>query len=104
MLDPNGNCYDVATATTDLDGFYSATFTPPVPGKYTVYVTYAGSESYWPSSAVSAINVENAPEPTVAPTATPAPMTDAYVLGIGAGSIIAIVAIGLLIILMLRKR
>ncbi len=104
VLDPNGNCYDVATATTDLDGFYSATFTPPVPGKYTVYVTYAGSESYWPSSAVSAINVENAPESTAAPTATPAPMTDAYVLGIGAGSIVAIVAIGLVIILMLRKR
>jgi outer membrane protein assembly factor BamB len=104
VLDPNGNTYDVATATTDLNGFYSATFTPPVPGKYTVYVTYAGSESYWPSSAVSAIHVEEVPEPTAAPTASPAPMTDAYVLGIGAGSIIAIVAIGLVIILMLRKR
>jgi len=31
-------------------------------------------------------------------------MTDMYVLGLGAGSIIAIVAIGLLLILMLRKR
>jgi len=104
VLDPNGNSYDVATATTDVNGFYSATFTPLVPGKYTVYVTYAGSESYWPSSAVTAINVENAPEPTAAPTPTPAPMTDTYVLGIGAGAIIAIVAIGLLLVLMLRKR
>ncbi|MBN1357529.1 hypothetical protein JW988_02055, partial [Candidatus Bathyarchaeota archaeon] len=88
----------------DVNGFYSATFTPPVPGKYTVYVTFAGTESYWPSTAVTAINVESAPEPTAAPTPTPAPMTDTYVLGIGAGSIIAIIAIGIVIILMLRKR
>jgi len=104
VLDPNGNCYDVATTTTNVDGFYSATFTPLVPGKYTVYATFAGSESYWPSSAVTALNVENAPEATPAPTPTPAPMTDTYVLGIGAGSIIAIIAIGLVVILMLRKR
>jgi outer membrane protein assembly factor BamB len=104
VFDPNGNCYDVATATSDVNGFYSATFTPPVPGKYTVYVTFAGTESYWPSTAVTAINVESTPEPTAAPTPTPAPMTDTYVLGIGAGSIIAIIAIGIVIILMLRKR
>ena len=104
VLDPNGNSYDVATATSDVNGFYSATFTPPVPGKYTVYATFSGSESYWPSSAVTALNVESAPQPTVAPTATPAPMTDTYVLGLGAGSIIAIIVIGLLVILMLRKR
>jgi hypothetical protein len=104
VLDPNGNSYDVATATSDVNGFYSATFTPPVPGKYTVYATFSGSESYWPSSAVTALNVDSAPEPTAAPTATPAPMTDTYVLGLGAGSILAIIAIGLVVILMLRKR
>jgi hypothetical protein len=104
VLDPNGNCYDIATATTDVEGFYSAVFAPPVPGKYTIYTTFSGSESYWPSSAVSAFNVEEAPEPTAAPTPTPAPMTDTYVLGIGAGAIIAIIVIGLVLILMLRKR
>ncbi len=104
VFDPNNNVYDVATATSDDNGFYSATFTPPVPGKYVVYATFSGSESYWPSSAVTALNVETAPQPTAAPTATPGPMTDTYVLGLGLGSIIAIVVIGLVLILMLRKR
>lgn len=104
VLDPNGNIYDVATATSDVNGFYSAVFTPPVPGKYTVYATFAGSEAYWPSSEVTALNVETAPEATPQPTPIPAPMTDTYVLGLGLGSIIAIIAIGLVVILMLRKR
>jgi outer membrane protein assembly factor BamB len=104
VLDSNGNVYEVATATSDANGFYCATFTPPVPGKYVVYATFSGSESYWPSSATTALNVESAPQPTAAPTATPGPMTDTYVLGLGLGSIIAIVVIGLVLILMLRKR
>jgi hypothetical protein len=104
VLDPNGNTYDVATATSDVEGFYSATFTPAVPGKYTVYASFTGSESYWPSSAETAINVENAAEPTQAPAPSPAPMTDTYVLGLGAGAIIAIVVVGLLLFMMLRKR
>ena len=104
VLDPNGNCYDVATTTSDVNGFYSVSFTPPVPGKYTIYASFTGSNAYYPSNAVTAINVENAPAQTAAPTPTPAPMTDTYVLGLGAGAIIAIIAIGLVIILMLRKR
>jgi len=104
VLDPNGNCYDVAKTTSDASGFYSATFEPPVPGKYTVIATFSGSESYYGSSAETAIYVESAPAETPPPTPTPAPMTDTYVLGLGAGAIIAIVIIGLVIILMLRKR
>jgi hypothetical protein len=104
VLDPNGNCYDVATTTSNADGFYSAAFTPEVPGNYTVYASFAGSESYWSSSAVTAINVEEAPEPTQTPTPTPGSNTDMIVTGFGIGMIIAVVAIGLVIILMLRKR
>jgi hypothetical protein len=104
VLDSNNNCYDVATATSDANGFYSAVFTPPVPGKYTIYANFAGSKAYYGSSSETAINVDEVPTPTAAPTPTPAPMTDTYVLGIGAGAIIAIIAIGLVIILMLRKR
>ena len=99
VLDPNGNYYEVGTATT-TDGFYKLSFTPPVPGEYLVYSSFAGSEAYWPSKTITALNVESAPEPT----ATPTPMTDTYVLGFGITSVIAIVVIGLLILLMLRKR
>ncbi|MGB9914064.1 MAG: PQQ-binding-like beta-propeller repeat protein [Candidatus Bathyarchaeales archaeon] len=103
VLDPNNNYYEVARATTDGSGFYSATFDPPVPGKYTIVARFAGSKSYWGSYAETAIAVEEAP---VAPEATPTPatMTETYVLGFGIAMLVAIIVIGLLIILMLRKR
>ncbi|MCW4007996.1 MAG: PQQ-binding-like beta-propeller repeat protein [Candidatus Bathyarchaeota archaeon] len=104
VLDPNNNCYDVGKTTTDDKGFFKLAFTPPVPGEYSIYATFSGSESYYGSSAETAIYVESAPPATPPPTPTPAPMTDTYVLGLGAGAIIAIVIIGLVIILMLRKR
>jgi len=104
VLDPNGNCYDVGTATSDANGKYSIYFTPQVPGKYIVIVTFSGSEGYCGSWDETDIMVEMAPAATAPPTPTPGPMTDTYVLGLGAGAIIAIVAIGLVIILMLRKR
>lgn len=104
VLDPNGNCYDVATATSDSNGYYSTDFNPLVPGRYTIIASFTGSKAYFGSLAQTAIKVEEAPAPTAEPTPTPAPMTDSYVLGIGAGSIVAIVAIGLVVILMLRKR
>jgi hypothetical protein len=104
VLDPNNNFYEVGRATSDASGFFHSSFTPEVPGEYTIYASFAGSKAYYGSSAESAINVEEAPEATPPPTPTPAPMTDTYVLGIGAGAIIAIVAVGLVIILMLRKR
>jgi hypothetical protein len=104
VLDPNGNSYEVATATSDASGSYVCEFTPPVPGLYTVYATFSGSGAYWPSTAQTYLKVNEAPEATATPTPTPAPMTDTYVLGLGIGSIVAIVAIGLLLILMLRKR
>ena len=104
VLDPNGNYYEVGTATSDASGFYHAVFTPVVPGEYKIIASFAGTEAYYGSHAETAINVEEAPEVTPPPTPTPAPMTDAYVLGIGGAAIAAIVAIGLVLILMLRKR
>lgn len=104
VLDPNNNFYEVGTTTSDDSGFYKLMFEPLVPGEYTVYAWFGGSESYYPSYAETAIGVESAPEPTAMPTEPPAPMTDTYVTGFGTGMIIAIVAIGLVIILMLRKR
>ena len=101
VLDPNGNTYDVGTATSDVDGFFKAAFIPQVSGEYTITASFAGSESYWPSAAKTAINVEQAPEATPGPTPTPASMTDTYL----AGSTIAIIAaIGIAVFLLLRKK
>jgi outer membrane protein assembly factor BamB len=104
VLDPNGNSYEVGRATSDATGFYHCSFTPPVPGEYTVYAAFAGSKAYWPSSAETAITVDSAPAETPPPTPTPAPMTDMYVTGFGIGILVAIIVIGLVIILVLRKR
>jgi outer membrane protein assembly factor BamB len=104
VLDPNNNCYEVGRTTGDADGFFKLSFTPEVPGDYTVIATFEGSESYWQSHATTSVHVSETPEATAPPTPTPAPMTDTYVLGLGVGAIVAIIAIGLVIILMLRKR
>ena len=104
VLDPNGNYYDVATATSDANGFYSCTFDPLVPGKYTIYATFGGTNGYYGSNAETAINVENAPEPTAPPTEPPASIADMYLVPSTIGIIVAIVVVGLLLFLMIRKR
>jgi outer membrane protein assembly factor BamB len=104
VVDPNNNCYEVGRATTDANGMFKLAFTPQVPGEYTVIASFEGSESYWSSSAETAISVNEAPAATPEPTPTPAPLTDAYVMGFGIGIIITIVLVGLLLFLLLRKR
>jgi hypothetical protein len=101
VMDPNDNPYEVGRATSDENGFYSVTFTPPVPGKYTVYANFAGSGAYYGSSAETAINVDSAPAETPPPTPTPAPMTDTYVMSFGIAMIIILI-IGFALLL-LRK-
>ena len=104
VLDPNGNSYEVGTTTSDASGFFSADFVPEVPGRYTITATFEGSKSYYGSFAEAAIIVEEAPASTPGPTPTSEPMTDLYVTGFGVGIIIAIVVVGLLLFMMLRKR
>jgi hypothetical protein len=104
VYDPNGNTYDVGTATSDGDGFYTLAFDPEVPGEYVVTARFAGSESYWGSFAKTSFFVEEAPAPSATPTPPPTTMTDTYVTGFGIGIIIAIVVVGLLLFMLLRKR
>jgi hypothetical protein len=103
VLDPNGNVYDVATTTSDANGFYKAMFTPPVTGEYTVIASFDGSRAYFGSNAQAALSVLQ-PAQTAPPTEPPADYTYSYVTGFGIGIIIAVVVIGVVIILMLRKR
>jgi hypothetical protein len=102
VIDPNNNCYEVARTTSDSSGVYGTTFTPLVPGKYTVIASFEGSGAYYGSFAETVINVEEAPAATPAPTPTPAPMTDTYVLSTGVAILIAVI-IGFALLL-LRKR
>ena len=104
VLDANGNYRDIGTTTSDADGFFSLNWQPDIEGTYTVYASFGGSESYWPSHAVTAFAVDAA-APTPAPTEAPAEsVADMYFVPAVVGIIVAI-AIGFAItILVLRKR
>lgn len=129
-IDPNGNFQDIGTVTSNGQGNYAITWTPPVPGLYTITASFCGSESYWGSTAETAFVVSEAPAaspavaptaapsivptvaPTVAPTPTvsptvlpepeaPAPSMDIYIIAAAAVVIIVVIAVAAVF---LRKR
>jgi hypothetical protein len=91
-VDPNGNSVDIGTTTSDADGFFSFSWKPNLAGKYTVHASFDGTESYWPSHAVTAFTADAAKvnpvaietptptqtpvisTPTIALTASPSPL------------------------------
>jgi hypothetical protein len=106
VLDSNGNCYKIGTATTDASGTYSLTWTPIIPGNFTVYANFEGTNGYWPSSA-EAHFYASPPAPTAPPTAAPVTglaSTASLELGIAAVIIVIIVCVAVLAVIMLRKR
>lgn len=64
-LDPNGNTYEIGRTTSDMSGTFGIAVDPPVPGLYKIIATFKGSESYYGSSAVTYLNVEEAPSPSM---------------------------------------
>ena len=104
VLDANGNYRNIGTTTSDASGAFSFAWQPDIPGKYTVYVTFAGSAAYYPSYTQSAFVVDSAPDATAQPTAKPDSAADLYFVPATIGLLIAIIVVGLLTILVLRKR
>ncbi|HIJ08691.1 TPA: PQQ-binding-like beta-propeller repeat protein [Candidatus Bathyarchaeota archaeon] len=104
VLDENGNCREIGTVTSDADGFYSFMWTPDIPGKYTVYASFAGSESYWSSNAETAFGVDEAPPAPSEPEPAPPSMTETYVLAGIAATIATIVVVGVVLALLMRKK
>jgi hypothetical protein len=105
VLDSNGNHYPIGTVTTDPAGSYSLTWSPTIPGNFTVYATFAGTKGYWPSYAEAHFYAPS-PTPTAAPTAAPPSglaSTSTVEYGIVA-VIIVIIIIGALILLMLSRK
>jgi hypothetical protein len=104
-LDPNGNYITLGDATTDVYGTFHYTWTTPdVPGDYSIYASFGGTNGYWPSTATTAVNVGEA-APTTAPTqAPPASVVDQFFLPAVVAIIVAIVLVGAVIMLMLNRR
>jgi len=106
VLDSNHNCYVIGTATTDSSGTYSLTWTPDIPGNFTVYATFTGTNGYYGSSGEAHLYA-SAPSPTASPYPSPATglaSTGTVELGIAAVIIVIIIIGVVLAILTVRKR
>jgi outer membrane protein assembly factor BamB len=103
VLDPNNNYYEIGRTIADADGFFKLMFEPEVQGEFTVIATFEGSEAYYGSHAKTALFIEEATQP-IEPTPALESMADLYFLPVSIGLLVAIVLVGAVIMLMLRKR
>lgn len=100
-VDPNGNFVHIADVTSSMSGSYSYVWEPEMVGKYTITATFMGSNAYGSSYAETAVGVVEAPvTSTPESTTVTMPPFELYI----AGSTIAIIAVILLAVLLLRKR
>ena len=103
VVDTNGNYRQIGSTTSDADGFFAFNWKPDIDGQYSVYASFGGSNSYWPSHAVTAFAVDPAP-PTASPTplaVTSSPPVEMY---FAASTAAIIIAIALVAVLLLRKK
>jgi hypothetical protein len=101
VLDSNGNHYPIGTAMTDLSGTFRLTWTPNIPGNFTVFATFGGTNGYWPSYAEDGFAVMQESVVTPAPTPVPQAPVETYFTASTIAIILAIVIVGILI---LRKK
>jgi len=103
VTDSNGNTRTIGSATTDETGKYNYQWTPDITGMYKVTAVFAGTNGYWPSVSTAAFAVDAA-APTPAPTETPPDsVADQFFVPAIAGLLVAIIVVGLLTIVVLRK-
>jgi hypothetical protein len=102
VLDHNGNYRTIGTTTSTQSGTFSFRWTPDIEGDYTVYATFAGSNSYWGSASQNTFYVGSAPA-TAQPTQAPS-MADQYFLPAVIGIIVAVVLVGAVIALLVSKK
>ena len=104
VIDSNGNYRPIGTTTSDISGTFALTWTPDIPGDYTVIATFAGSESYYQSNAEAHFTASE-PAATPAPTDAPAQSAaDMYFVPAIAGLFVFVAVMSVVIILVLRKR
>jgi hypothetical protein len=101
-----GTTINLGTTTSNDKGIYGFQWTPTTPGLYTIYATFAGSNSYYSSSAATYATVSIAP--TASPTPTPVSIsglatTSSILTYIIIAVIVMVIAIAIATVLLLRR-
>jgi hypothetical protein len=112
-----GTTVNLGTVTSDSDGHFAYQWTPTTAGLYTIYATFAGSNSYFESygetSATVALTSASAtatptPAPTATPTTTTAPSSSVsnteFLTGLVIAIVVIVIAIAVVGLLLLRKK
>jgi hypothetical protein len=103
--DPNGNYVPLGTAVSDMNGNFGLSFVPEVPGEYQIIATFAGSKAYGPSYSSTYLTIEDAPDATESPIQQQTlSLADTYIIPATIAIIIAIIAVGLLNLIVNRKK
>jgi hypothetical protein len=105
-VDSNGNAINIGTTTSNNKGTYGFEWTPTTPGLYTIYANFAGSDSYYTSSAATYATVASVASPTPAPTSgTQSAVSNSdMIMYFAATGIAIIVAIAVATVLIIRKK
>jgi hypothetical protein len=105
-IDPNGNSINIGTATSDGSGHFAYRWTPTTEGLYTVYATFAGTNSYFSSYGETSANVESVASATAAPTSGTQPVVSNsdMIMYFAITAIAIILAIAIVGALILRKK
>ncbi len=104
VLDSNGNFRQIGSTTSDASGMFSFTWTPDITGDYTVVANFAGTESYYPSSAETSFYAGD-PAATASPyPQITLPPTEMYIAAAAAAMIVAIAIVGVVILMAVKKR
>jgi len=103
-VDSSGTTVSLGTVTSNYQGNYEFQWTPTTPGMYTIYANFAGTNSYFESSASTGATFAAAatPAPTAAPISGLATTSDllSYVV---VAIVVIIIAIAIVGALLLRK-
>jgi hypothetical protein len=106
VLDANNNFREIGKTTSNSDGLFTFNWIPDIAGQFTVYASFDGSKSYYPSQAVTSFAVDPVPT-TPAPTEalqTNFATTSDLLMYLAVGVVAIIVAIAIVGFLILRKQ
>jgi len=98
--DANGHTEQITTVVSDSSGLFHYKWTPPQEGEYTITAVFDGSNSYYGSSATTAVGVDQASATAVVDNPS---STSTETLLIAAAAAVIVIAV-IVAALVLRKR